>query len=368
MITWLPHLSNENIFYSVSKQKDFSDLRLFNNISWLQTNLGIDDPLVKYADGLVQEWKNDIRRIKDAPWIKETIRREMEVNDSSRDADYNECRETINGYLDESNEKYDNPLIFLSDSHTTTEIVLSSYKELNPNPNIGVVCFDAHADLYDSGKIPWKGNVFSILFGNNIISSVLFIGVPKFRQLNIISELPEETVERISFFDFEEGDNGLDSALFKWKALKPTHLFYSFDVDGLDSRKQRYTAMEYCSFHVLTKLAEKDLTHEKSRDVLRKMLRDCIMQPTIDYNNPRNIACKNLFKIGDEGVPLEKVLEAVLAINTYAVKNHIQIGLPLSHGGFVAGDIVELFGPDFEGRTAKAISRIAHLLIEMYRC
>jgi len=110
LITWLPHLSNENVFYSVSKQKDFSDLRLFNNISWLQTNLGIDNPLVKYANELVQEWKDDFWRIKDAPWIKETIREKMEVNDSSKDTDYSGCRETSKGYLNGSNEKHNNSI------------------------------------------------------------------------------------------------------------------------------------------------------------------------------------------------------------------------------------------------------------------
>lgn len=148
----------------------------------------------------------------------------------------------------------------------------------------------------------------------------------------------------------------------------PTHIFYSFDVDGLSSRREKYTAMEYCSFHVLTALAEKDIMLETNREKLTSALHDCIMQPIESLNNPQIIVHKNLFEIGEDGVPLTKIAKIVQIIKSFAVKNNIKIGLPiglqLNQNSLLLGDIVELFGPDFEGRTAEAVVEVINILME----
>jgi len=359
----LPHLSNESLIYSPTKQKGFSCLQLLNNIEWLKTVLGANDPLVRYVDTLTKEWEEDISEVQEASWIKKTIEKRMGVRSSyNEEADYAECRKVAIKCMKEKTAKDEKPLLFLSDTHTTTEIVLNSYKELNPMPDIGVICFDAHADLYDPTKELWKGNVFSILLEKNIISCVLFVGVPIFRQMNIISEISEKIEKRISFLDWKKTDQEIELALSKFIGLSPTNIFYSFDIDGLDSRKEKYTAMEYCSFHILTKLAEKDFTTETDKDKLTKMLRDCVMQPVKDLSNPENVACKNLLKIGDEGVSLDEVYDIIHKIEAFAHINNIQIGLPLPQDSLLVGDIVELFGPDLKEKTAYAVSEIAKSL------
>ncbi len=364
MIVWLPHLKNEKTCYSIEKQKKFSGPQLLKNVEWLKASIGLDDSFVSYVNQLVQEWRENVKNIPESPWINETLTEKIDLEGNyAQEKEYGDCQRIVMENLEKLMLQKVGNLLLLSDSHATTEIVLKSYKELNPIPRIGVVCFDAHADLYDSGGIPWKGNIFSTLLEKEIVSSVLFIGVPMFRQRYLTDILSQRTKDKISFLDWRGTKDEIESALLKWNNPLPTNIFYSFDVDGLDSRKKKYTAMEYCSFHVLTALAEKDLTLETDIDKLRSILRDCIMQPIESLNDPKVIVRKNLFEIGDEGVPLKKIAKIVQRIEMYANMNSIQIGLPLNQNNLLVGDIVELFGPDFEGRTAKAAAEVIDILM-----
>lgn len=361
MIIWLPRLKNEKACISLERQKGFSGQQLRRNLEWLKKNIEFDDYLF-YVEKLFGEWQDDFVKIADSQWIRETLTEKINVDTNYiQEEEYANCQRIVKENLEKGMKNKIGNMLFLSDSHATTEIIIKTFKELNPKPRIGVVCFDAHADLYDSGEIPWKGNVFSTLLEKEVISTVLFVGIPIYRQAYFTVKLPQKMKDKIFFLDWNGTKEEIDSVLSKWKPL-PTHIFYSFDVDGLDSRKMKYTAMEYCSFHVLSALAAKDFTMETDKGQLMSLLRDCVMQPIQSLNNPEVTVYKNLYGIGDEGVPLSKVAEITQRIEDFAKNKHVQIGLPLNKNSRLVGDIVELFGPDFEGRTAKAVAEVIDIL------
>lgn len=240
------------------------------------------------------------------------------------------------------------PLTCLSPSHGTTGPLLRACRQINPGMKIGVLCLDAHADLYEVDTPLWKGNVFSHLLYEGTIIFLAVVGIPEFRRANILPTLPPSTTQCCALYTEDVTSNNMQEIAHQMVEAGVTHLFSSFDPDGFDTQHSIYTAMEYCPFTSLINAGTPGVNSL-----------DDILRPLNLYQGQR----RNLYRIGAVGIPF--LTMAKLVQNLYeALHGHV---LPYLDCNIpVLGDVVELSGPDVEGRTATAAMRLANTLENVY--
>jgi hypothetical protein len=129
-------------------------------------------------------------------------------------------------------------------------------------------------------------------------------------------------------------------------------------LDGLNSREAKLTALEYCPFHVLANIAQLDLVGKDSL-ALESLLESAIRPPGRKMRSGSTV--KNLFHIGDSGLSVDQIPMIINQAKSLLDDNGIHFGLQ-SRSGKINGDIVELFGIDFEERTANAVCQLIETL------
>ena len=249
------------------------------------------------------------------------------------------------------------PLLCLTTSHGTTGPLIRACHTINPSMRIGVICVDAHADLYDGALPMWKGNVFTHLLAESSIAYLCVMGIPAFRREAMLNQVPGEIGAKSTLLTERVTPDDLTIVASRMLDAGVTHLYVSIDPDGFTTRASVFTAMEYCPFNCLVNLGQVDLTGV-TPDTLSTTL-DQVIRPA----NPHQGGKKNLYHIGDTGVT---ICQASTHIATLYEQLRDQATPYLDCGPHVYGDIVELFGPDVEGRTAYAVTRLAQHLDKVY--
>ncbi len=356
MITWLPHFECEPFPYDPECHLMFDHHRVENNISYLVSTFGTNDERVSYLLDLVTGCSEDLSSINKAGLIQEQaeLLSLVNMNYSGMVSNENEVNAIIKKALD-----VQKTTVFLSDTHSSTGSVLcvcERMAEKNPKRQTGIVCIDSHADLYDYSQPLWKGNIFSSLIHAGNIQALVVVGVPRFRQDNIRSELTREMNQQVIMLENLNDRDEVNHAITWLSDQNINQVFYSIDIDGLATRKLQLTAMEYCPFHVLLNLAKYELKG-LDKDQINDRLADIIRPP-----NHQQFGRRNLFHIGDNGLKTEDLIlfmETCFGIFSHmGINNGIMIGRHL-----VIGDIVELFGPDLGSRTAVEVAKIAKALL-----
>lgn len=353
MQVWLPHIVTDDLPYDTEWISALSVSKLVQNIEYLLANVSSHNLLVSYINSLWQEYRDVFFAIAGSRWIHkdEELRILTTTNLSSNQTDVNRCQQIIPELCRDGDR-----LIFLSDSHTSTVPVIRACKEQSTNMKIGVFCIDAHADLYTTSEPLWKGNILSTLFEESCIQSIVFLGVPVFRQKSILSEITPTLASRLAFINWPYSNDQIVKALQILTDNEITHVYFSVDLDGLDTRYAKYTALEYCPFQILANLAHIDF-YEK--DILTT-LEGAIRPPgrKMKSNIP---SVKNLLYAGDEGISIDNIPRVFDCALSFFDSHAMVYGLEY-HGCRISGDIVELFGVDFDRRTAKTVCRLIEIL------
>jgi len=355
-LRWLSCLPNETSALSKVDVGRYSFGRLRRNLETLRESpVGISDES-RYLTNLARDYEHALQdperfcRIENDPILRSVA--PIAPPDAVTSVDY--LQKVTARFLENAN---GGPLICISPSHGTTSPVLKACYSINPGMNIGVICVDAHADLYDSRIPPWKGNVFSRLLEEETISFLGIIGVPAFRRESIESTLSAHIAGRCLIYTEDVTDGEMSEIARRFCEAGVTHMYCSIDPDGLDTRSSFYTAMEYCAFTNLINAGIHDLNGLNSEGLTEAV--DNILRPLNPFQGGR----RNLFRIGQPGLSLETVSRR---LNTFysALRGHV---LPfLDCNVPVVGDIVELGGPDYEGRTREAVITLAKSLLFSY--
>jgi hypothetical protein len=359
MLISLPHIQEEKLPYSREKQAAFSTRQAEHNLELLWGRLGhkFKYEEIPYISTLLHEYAEILPLVGDAPWIADNyqLQQATDINLAHMDIPLSEYRfltDDLVGVVSSGN------VVFLSDTHTTSGPVLRSCKKLNPTLRIGVLCLDAHADIYDINNRLWKGNVFSTLIAEGTISQLMVLGVPDSRRRLVLSDTPEQISERVSFADWKQLAGGADEQLSCF-AGEVDVVFISVDLDGLDTRTAQYTAMEYCPFQVLFNLGTTDFSGLLGQDLEHAL--DAVVRPPGHIQANGTPSRQNLFHIGEDGCPVDKFLTLLGQIEPYFCSNKVEIGVDCGKSRIV-GDVVELYGIDMLCRTASAVQSIAEAL------
>jgi hypothetical protein len=248
-------------------------------------------------------------------------------------------------------------VVLLSDTHTTSSPILRACKKASPHRRYGVLCVDAHADVYSASESLWKGNVFSTLIEDGVVSRVLLVGIPQYRIDSIMSQEPGTITAKLDFANWRA--KGEVSRKLNELVDATDEIYVSVDIDGLNTRDVTYTAMEYCPFQVILNLGVACLENLDNSQ-LRQSLNELIRPPghvQLDGTQTR----KNLYLIGEDGIPLSELLRVIEECRSYLRSVNRELGVTY-HDCQVLGDIVELFGIDLLGQTAKAARSIVETL------
>lgn len=361
MLIFLPHILEETYPYTHQKQREFSAQRVRYNLGLLQSRLGDSLDELSYVTALVLQYAEYFEQINAARWITDDPKHLGEhVVDLTGEQIPLGCYNTFAEGILVRKDKY----VLLSDTHTSSSPVLRACKKASPQRRYGVLCVDAHADVYSTNEPLWKGNVFSTLIEDGAISRMLLVGVPQYRIDNITSQEPDAITAKIDFANWET--KGEVSRKLEQLADVTDEIYVSVDIDGLNTRDAIYTAMEYCSFQVVLNLGTTRLD-EHNEDGLRRALNE-IVRPLGHIQLDGTQTRKNLYLIGEDGIPLPELLRVIEESKSYLRSINRELGVTCQ-GGRVIGDIVELFGIDLLGQTAQAICAIVKTLNQgQHRC
>lgn len=356
MITWLPHLAHEPFPYDPECHCMFDCYRVESNISYLASTFGTNDGRVAYLLDISADYSEVMSSAKKAGLIQDQaeLLSMVDMSYAGTVSNENEFNNLIKEVID-----IQKPTVFLSDTHSSTGLVLSVCEkkvESNVSFRTGIVCVDSHADLYDHSQPLWKGNVFSSLIHAGTVQAIIIVGVPHFRQINIRSELSRDMNQQVVMLENLNDRNEVNQAIAWLCGQDINQVFYSIDLDGLATRKLQLTAMEYCPFHILLNLAKYELAGLK-RNQIDEILDDIIRPPSHQQTGRRN-----LFRIGDNGLKTEELILFMETCFRFFSHKGINNGIKFDQHSII-GDIVELFGPDIGSKTAVEVAKIAQALL-----
>lgn len=305
-------------------------------------------------------------------------------------------------------------VVFLSNSHVSTEAEISALKEINPNTKIGLVVLDRHVDCYggipDGGLLKAKSNFVSFLLQDGKIEGVAFVGFPsedRAKMLeggssgNNLSEVFKAFPDKITianednYLIEQEGKKAIDYEKYVTEIMKQaellkrvgvTNIVFSIDPDVLRLEEYGYTSMDYNfispvlslgiqDFSSVEEVVRKELVTEGIEqtpqivaDRLNEKILRSIYNPAYKVEEARGNVRGNPKHVVGFGLPLKAVGVAIDTVKAKSKEIGMEIGVKLPMGGRYLGDITELSGPDYKGRTARAvegvISRISNPSLE----
>lgn len=349
MLIFLPHILEETYPYVRRKQEQFSPETLLANLDTFRAKLRNTEEL-EYVTSLVNEYRFHLEEIRSASWIDSLVKADISQGVAIK---LNDCQLLIRQIL-----RNKESTVLLSDAHTSTGPTLRECKRTNPRTRYSVLCVDAHADIYTTHEPIWKGNVFSRLIEEGVISRLLVLGVPQFRIDNVLSETPKHIRECVGFADFQVRSKV--QQMIEWLIEDSDEVFVSIDPDGLNTRKAVYTAMEYCPFQVLLDIGTIDLTKTDNTNTAKAF--ELALRPPGQPMSDGRKTHKNLYLIGEGGLTAEDTCWLVDEARQIMQSHNKQLGIRMG-SGLVVGDIVELYGIDLYGRTTSAVQTIACALI-----
>lgn len=276
--------------------------------------------------------------------------------------------EDIKEFLTDNFKKTKGKKICISTSHGATWFSLEAVHESRENESIktAVIVFDNHVDIYGDGVFDFmvtKGNVFRLLGNDGVIERATFIGglgelgminrgnekakqegkTVEYKQIPIGYLKPEKVTDRLKLL------RELDKTIKQYKLDGITNVVFSVDMDVLNAGKIGYTGFEYNPMETLSHISllhlplDKDPSELTQREV-NYIAREAVSQiwfEDLNYYHPKGLA------LGDVGISLD-------AIPEYCKKYGLNFGVKLTGGGIYFGDVVEMSGLDYKGRTATA--------------
>lgn len=256
-------------------------------------------------------------------------------------------KEYCNNFEEISNDitKINDCNIILSSSHENTFYIL---KELNKTKeeNVLVICLDMHSDTYDYNDNLWKGNVFSKLLKENYINSFVVLGVPKEKISYTKKDISKDVKKKISIAYNYDVKKYL-------KKYKPTTVFISIDIDCLNTRNDKITALEYCPMTILKNLSMISLKEKSSEEIKKIIMNSIYVKNDLGY--------ANLYKVGENKLNLKMLIDIIKKIKYQCMKNGINLGF--NYKNHIWADITEIFGYDYGNLTSELIIKIISELI-----
>lgn len=232
--------------------------------------------------------------------------------------------------------------LIISPSHSDTYFILSELFKDYDN-NVLVICYDMHSDTYDYNDDLWKGNVFSKLLKENVIENLIVYGIPKSKINNSLNDIPVDIKGKIkikkNFFIRKE-----------IKEINPQTVFISIDIDCLDTRKKKYSSLEYCPMTILSNLSRIDIKNKNDNEII-KLIKDCIFVKN-------DLGYSNLYRVGENTLNIKKLIRNIKKVKKYCIKNNINLGIE----GMYA-DISEVSGYDYSKKTIEMMSELIDELI-----
>ena len=234
--------------------------------------------------------------------------------------------------------------LIISPSHADTYYLVKKMNTAS-NEKILVICFDMHSDTYDYNVKLWKGNVFSKLINEKIISDFIVVGVPKKKIKNTISDIPTDLIKRITI----KKNFMLKRNI---KKIKPDRVFISIDIDCLDTRRKQYSSLEYCPFTILSNISNLNFNENYADEIIRKVKNCIFVKNKLGY--------ANLYKTGENKISVEIVIKSIKMIKKYCYNKKIALGFKDSKMYF---DITEVNGYDYDKKTLEGLTLLIDELI-----
>lgn len=290
--------------------------KLYDNMKIISK---MDDMYSKYVTNIYREYK--VLAKEKSCDIKEELINKLKVKEISVN-DIGKCK------------------VIISPSHLNTYFII---KNLNVHKeDVMIICFDMHSDTYDYNDALWKGNHFSKLLKEGYINNCMIIGVPKYKIENTYKDVPLDIKSKVIISDSLNFKSTL-------KRCKPKRIFISIDMDVLDTRKSKYTSIDYSPHTILEQISKLNVNNLLS-DNSKELVKECVLIKN-------DLGYANLYKIGENRITIDVLCQKINEIISYCKEKNIILGF-----NNIYGDISEIIGNDYNFRTFNAIIKLLTVL------
>jgi hypothetical protein len=236
--------------------------------------------------------------------------------------------------------------VIVSPSHDNTYYVLKTLNE-EKKQKVMIISFDMHSDAYDYNDELWKGNVFAKLIKEGLIENILVVGIPSNKIASTIDDISIDIRNKVNIVN----GNSIEEYILK---LKPDIIYLSIDIDCLDTRRSRYTALEYCPTSALANLSKIDLDLICEEEIIHQV-NDCVFVKN-------ELGYSNLYKTGENWLDVEALEMIISKIKNLADEHQINLGFNYKNN-HIMGEITEVAGYDYGNLTSKMIVKLIDILI-----
>lgn len=288
--------------------------------------------------GLFANEKHAITNEIDVKKIEQIIDKIKYIND-------NLCHYVIKLYYEYSDIISENNVKDINEElkHKYKNNIIDIKNDIQKIKKCNLIISPSHSDTYDYNDDLWKGNVFSKLLKENVIENLIVYGIPKSKINNSLNDIPVDIKEKIkikkNFFIRKE-----------IKEINPQTVFISIDIDCLDTRKKKYSSLEYCPMTILSNLSRIDIKNKNDNEII-KLIKDCIFVKN-------DLGYSNLYRVGENTLNIKKLIRNIKKVKKYCIKNNINLGIE----GMYA-DISEVSGYDYSKKTIEMMSELIDELI-----
>ena len=136
------------------------------------------------------------------------------------------------------------------------------------------------------------------------------------------------------------------------RTIKPTTIFISIDIDCLDTRKNKYSALEYCPMTILSNLSKIKKDFYSDEEII-ELVKGCILVKN-------ELGYSNLYKVGENRTSIEKIIKYIKKIKKYCTRYKINLGF---YNKKIYADISEVNGYDYSKKTFEVIVKLIDELI-----
>lgn len=252
-------------------------------------------------------------------------------------------------------------LVGIADSHTIVFPAYGAVKTVNPKARIASFVFDRHIDLTGTGALTLKSRIYAPMLGNNTIDFLIFAGMPetegriddevyeKYQRQGKVTAIPDEEYEINGRVDEVRFAIALKNQFSALKAKGITAVTITVDLDVLRS-DLGYTAFDFSPAHLFTVLLRIDVQEMSPQEII----------DTFVFGKSKKVG--ELFSVAymmaGKGLSLSCLEQGIDVVRNACSLAGISFGISLPCGGYYLGEVVELIGPDYQGRTTKAVGSL----------
>ena len=173
------------------------------------------------------------------------------------------------------------------------------------------------------------------------------LGVPAKKAQNTLLDIDQHVLDKVRLI------NTIDDICFA--DLECSNLFVSIDIDVLNCRQEKLTALEYCPNTILSMFSKLNLN---STSNVESEVKSCIFVKN-------QLGYSDLYKSGENNINVDYLIKTIKMLKQRCDKFDVEFGIT-SQQRRIVGEITELNGFDYGNNVYNLMNRLINIFESLF--